>query len=72
MHPSEQSKMIRIADHLLSMMALDDWTMQQHEHAEWLARCAMVASHRIAEMRRERRDRHNVRSLTGWRPSRAS
>lgn len=41
-------------------------------HAEWLAHCAMVASHRIAEMRRERRDRHNVRSLTGWRPSRAS
>lgn len=47
MHPSYQQNMIRHANYLLEMCASPEWTMQQHQHAEWLAHCALVDSSAI-------------------------
>lgn len=51
MHPSYQQNMIRHANHLLAMRAIPEWTMQQQQHAEWLAHCAVVASRAILRNR---------------------
>lgn len=70
MHPSYQQDMIRHANYLLAMRALPEWTMQQHQHAEWLAHCGVVASRAI--LRNRIASKKLAAKRAQWRHSHAS